>query len=183
LHNRLYTAWKKEKILSSDIQQLEPDFFKQLSQYIRKMHEELRMLDEKTLKYKLLKTELEKAEKLTTSIIEARFQKLIEAIFENRNIPKLHLTDEEAEICRKMLEVSELYENLKKRTLEGRRIEPTTSPKGEMVLVRFMTKIPVVVGVDMRNYGPFEPEDIATLPKENAEALIRQKAAARIEAE
>ena len=43
-----------------------------------------------------------------------------------------------------------------------------------------MTKIPLIVGVDMKNYGPFEPEDIATLPRENAEALIRQKAALEI---
>lgn len=183
MHNKLYAAWRREKLQPNDLQSLESDFFKQLSQYIRKMHEELRMLDEKTLKYKLLNTELEKAKKLTSSIIEARLQKLIGASLENKNIQMLHLADEEAEIYRKILEVSELCENLKKRTLEGRQIEPTTSSKGEMILIRFMTKIPIVVGMDMRSYGPFEPEDIATLPKENAEALIRQKVAIRIEAE
>jgi len=66
--------------------------------------------------------------------------------------------------------------------LEGKSIDSSVSStkKRERILVRFMTKIPLIVGVDMKNYGPFEPEDIATLPRENAEALIRQKAAIEI---
>ncbi len=33
----------------------------------------------------------------------------------------------------------------------------------------------------MRAYGPFKPEDIATLPKENARTLIKQGVAVEVE--
>ena len=74
------------------------------------------------------------------------------------------------------------HENIKTVILEGKSIDSSLSStkKRERILIRFMIKIPLIVGVDMKNYGPFEPEDIATLPRENAEALIRQKAALEI---
>ena len=77
---------------------------------------------------------------------------------------------------------SDQYKNIKTVILEGKSIDSSLSStkKRERILIRFMTKIPLIVGVDMKNYGPFEPEDIATLPRENAEALIRQKAALEI---
>lgn len=183
MYNRLYRAWRKEKLESKDLQPLEPKFFAEMSQYVKKMREELRMLDEKTLQYRILTMELEKAQTLVSSIMQARLQKLIDLIFYDGNAPQAHLTSEEAVIYRNLLLVFEQYRLLGRRVLEGRSTEPSAEvrPQSEKILVRFMTKIPSVVGVDMKTYGSFEPEDIAALPRENAEALIRQKAAAKIE--
>jgi DNA replication initiation complex subunit (GINS family) len=185
LYNRLYRAWRKEKLESKDLQPLEPNFFAEMSQYVKKMREELRMLDEKTLRYRILSMELEKAQTLVSSIMQARLQKLIDLIFYDGNAPQAYLTSEEVVIYRNLLEVFEQYRLLRRRVLEGRSTEPSAkvSPQSGKILVRFTTKIPSVVGVDMQTYGSFEPEDIATLPRENAEALIRQKAAAKIEAD
>jgi len=33
----------------------------------------------------------------------------------------------------------------------------------------------------MKIYGPFKPEDVASIPKENAKALIKQGVAAEVE--
>jgi DNA replication initiation complex subunit (GINS family) len=183
LYNRLYRAWRKEKLESKDLQPMEPKFFAEMSQYVKKMREELRMLDEKTLRYRILSMELEKAQTLVSSIMQARLQKLIDLIFYDGNAPQAHLTSEEVVIFRNLLEVFEQYRLLRRRVLEGRSTEPSAkvSPQSGKILVRFTTKIPSVVGVDLQTYGPFEPEDIAALPRENAEALIRQKAAAKIE--
>lgn len=140
-------------------------------------------VDERAPKYQLLNMELEKIQRLTSSIIETRLQKFIEAAFEKKNISKALLPDEESELYEKILEVSERYQNLKNKILEGQNVEPKleTCLGSEKILVRFMVKIPMVVGVDMKNYGPFDLEDVATLPRENAEALILQKAAAKID--
>jgi len=62
-----------------------------------------------------------------------------------------------------------------KRVLEAKPftpkpVEPRPEPS-EKVLVRFVQDVPVIAGVDLKEYGPFKKEDIATLPKENADAL------------
>ncbi len=185
MYSKLYSTWRREKLESKDLQLLEPNFYGEISQYVKKMREELRMLDEKALKYKLLSVELERAQRLVTSVIDTRYGKLIGAILESKNVLPNHLASEEVEMYKRMLEASEQHENLKKRILEGRNAESTvnTGLGFEKILVRFMAKIPVVVGVDMRSYGPFEPEDVATLPRENAEALVRQKVAIKITTE
>ncbi|MDV3278254.1 MAG: hypothetical protein LYZ69_07295 [Nitrososphaerales archaeon] len=38
--------------------------------------------------------------------------------------------------------------------------------------VRFVKHVNELVGLDMRRYGPFEPEDLASLPAANADVLV-----------
>jgi DNA replication factor GINS len=40
------------------------------------------------------------------------------------------------------------------------------------VTVRFAKHLDEVVGLDLKRYGPFEPEDVASLPAANADILI-----------
>lgn len=51
----------------------------------------------------------------------------------------------------------------------------------EMVLTRFLKPADVMMGVDLKQYGPFESEDVATIPFENAHALVTQNIAVFIE--
>jgi DNA replication factor GINS len=49
------------------------------------------------------------------------------------------------------------------------------------MVVRLLKEIPEIVGADMKTYGPFKPEDVATVPKENAKTLIKQGLAVEVE--
>lgn len=40
------------------------------------------------------------------------------------------------------------------------------------VTVRFVKHVNELVGLDMRHYGPFEPEDVASIPAASADILI-----------
>lgn len=51
----------------------------------------------------------------------------------------------------------------------------------DIVLVCFLKSVDVMMGVDLKQYGPFEPEDVATIPFENAHALVTQNVATFIE--
>jgi DNA replication factor GINS len=53
--------------------------------------------------------------------------------------------------------------------------------KAKGMVVRFLKEVPEIVGADMKTYGPFKAEDIATLPVENAKALIKQEVAMEVE--
>ena len=63
-----------------------------------------------------------------------------------------------------------------KRIIEAKPITPKPvepSKPSELVLIRFLQDIPVIAGVDLKEYGPFKKEDIANLPKENADSLVK----------
>ena len=66
--------------------------------------------------------------------------------------------------------------------------EPTPPPKTEekdteLVLVRFLQPLPAIMGIDMKAYGPFQPEELATIPRQNAENLIKRGIAKTVDAE
>ena len=49
------------------------------------------------------------------------------------------------------------------------------------ILIRFTKSIPALVGKDLKIYGPFQKEDIVSLPIQNASILIEENAAEAIE--
>ncbi|MCJ7732477.1 hypothetical protein MUP51_09195, partial [Candidatus Bathyarchaeota archaeon] len=51
----------------------------------------------------------------------------------------------------------------------------------ELVLVRFLQSLPAIMGIDMKAYGPFQPEELATIPRQNAENLIKRGIAKKVE--
>ncbi len=44
--------------------------------------------------------------------------------------------------------------------------------RSKQIAVRFLKPIEAFVGIDMNKYGPYEQEDVATLPFENARSII-----------
>ncbi len=49
--------------------------------------------------------------------------------------------------------------------------------------MRFLKEMDQIVGADLEKYGPFRTEDIATIPFENAQALIAQNIAMKVRTE
>ena len=70
-----------------------------------------------------------------------------------------------------------------KDILQGRLSHNERKKKPKKMLLRFIQEIPAIVGSDMKIYGPFKPEDIATLPLENARILIKKGVALEVEVE
>jgi len=184
LYDQLYEAWKKEK-LTEQLQTLPPNFYSELSKYAKRLKEDQRMLDEKSLKAKLLRSEIERARKLLSQLVDLRFNKIAQTTIKKDSIPPNSLSREEEQAYKNSIEIVKLRETLIKNLFEGKEAEAALKPKEdklERILVRFTREMPAIVGTDMKSYGPFKAEDIATLPLQNAEALLRQGVAIRIEA-
>jgi len=47
--------------------------------------------------------------------------------------------------------------------------------------LRFKGEVPAIIGADMKVYGPFEIEDVASLPIENAGIMIKRDLADKVE--
>lgn len=52
-----------------------------------------------------------------------------------------------------------------------------SAPSGKYVVVRFLKPVPSIIGVDMKSYGPFLVEDVASVPELNARILVKQSLA------
>lgn len=180
MYDELFEAWKKEGE-NANIQVLPKDFYARLADYMRRIREERRMIDEESLRGKLLQHEEENIKRMICDLIHVRHDKILRLISSGETIPMTALTEEEESLYNNLLLSSEAYKSLLDDILHGRRPRKVDRKETRgFLVVRVIKEIPQIVGVDMKVYGPFKPEDIATLPEENARALIKQGAAVEI---
>ena len=65
-------------------------------------------------------------------------------------------------------------------TQKPKELKSYSEPENSIKLIRFLQEIPQFVGTDLSTYGPFDKEDIANLPSEIAELLIKKEKAEEI---
>ena len=181
MYNKLHEAWKKERE-NAEIQKLPKDFYAKLAGYVKKIREESRMLDEKTIKGKLLEQEHKNITKMIKELVRLRYRKALGKAVTGKTMPQEFLTEEEAKLHGEILPLAEAYHAFVEDVLRGRVSDIERKGKSKKMLVRFLREIPAIIGSDMKTYGPFKSEDVATLPVENARALIKQGVVVKVEA-
>ncbi len=110
-------------------------------------------------------------------LIDRRLTKIWHASREN-TLTTTHISEQWAQ--EELATLARHYRKFKQDTVQG--IEPSNSPepRENQLLLRFVKDIPSIIGVDLKTHGPFLKEDIAVLPFENVESLIRQGTAFEI---
>jgi hypothetical protein len=87
-----------------------------------------------------------------------------------------NLAPEERYIVEPLLQSSKRTDRICQAILNGQVAELERigdSVKQKYVIVRFTQAYPAVSGIDLATYGPFEPEDVAILPVDNAKNLAK----------
>ncbi len=181
MYDVLYAAWLKEKE-NKELQKLSKDFYAKVAEYIGKIRQEGRMLDQKSAKAKLISQELSNAKRLMEELVELRFKKIVDQATSAKPVNKEALTLEEEKILLGMKPSLEIFQSFLKDFLRGKisKIEKEAKASKRMLL-RFVKEVPAIVGADLKIYGPFSVEDVATLPAENAKVLVKHGAAMEIE--
>ena len=159
-------------------QELSTDFFRNLSNFIGKLKNEEYDGIEKKTKNQIIST--------ATNLTELLINRRLEKIFTSSKISYRILTDEEKFIVDSNDEMNERKNMILSGILNGKSkfLEITsTKHKIKPVTVRFVKEFDEIVGVDLEKYGPFKPEDVATIPNENAQALISNGIALKIRIE
>jgi DNA replication factor GINS len=176
MFNELYEAWLRESE-TSKLQKLKPDFYRHLGEYFRGLRREVEEADEKSLKGRLKLRELEKAEALAYDLLKLRLKKIFSLFQEVEKPPEaLNLAEEEVAVYSKVKEAFQAAEALKEAAISG--VEK--KPEEKLVLVRFLKEAPALVDSNLKTYGPFKAEDVAYLPQELAEGLIRHNIAKKV---
>jgi DNA replication factor GINS len=167
-----------QEFLTDDPQELSTDFFRNLSTFIGKLKNEEYDGIEKKTKNEIIS--------IATNLTELLMNKRLAKIANMSMISYSTLTDEEKFIIDSNDEMNERKKIIISGIINGKSkfLETTsTKHKTKPVTVRFVKEFDEIVGVDLEKYGPFKPEDIATIPNENAQALISNGIALKIRIE
>ena len=176
IYDEVFDSWKRE-FHSIELQPLRPGLFKDVASYVRRLKDAQRNLDQKSLKGVILEDELRRLHELVHQLVDRRLEKIMKAT-EAKEQPSVELS--EKWVLEEFTGIARHLARFKEDLDQG--IEPASSPprKQESLMVRFIKDLPAIIGVDLKTHGPFKAEDIASLPFENAESLIRQGTAVEV---
>jgi len=181
LYNELHKIWKQE-LENAELQRLPSDFYSRIARYLKKAKEESRMLDRRNVRAHLLKVETQNVKSIVYELTKVRYEKIIRKVVANEKVPLDVLTSEEREIYTGVIPVTEAYQSFVKNILQGYLPKMRDKQKNKRVVLRFLKSTPAIIGADLKTYGPFKVEDLASLPVENAKVMIRQGLAQMVRA-
>jgi len=191
MYNELYAAWQRE-IDDPTLGGLPLDFYGKIAEYLRHIKEEDKVLDKKSVKMNLLEHESQNVERMLEELLGARYRKIIKTVTKNQKLPSELLTSEEAKMCETFTDFAKSYRKFADDLMQGQLSEPikviikveantAASQPHKRSTIRFLKNIPAIMGADMKSYGPFVAEDVASLPPQNAQILVKQGLAVLVE--
>ena len=186
MYNELYAAWQR-KIDDPTLGALQTDFYRKIGDYLRRIKQEDQVIDKKSVKMNLLTREGLNVERMLEELLEVRYRKIIKTVTKSQKLPVELLTFEEAKMCETFADFSKSYKKFAGGLMQGQLVEepikviikvestdPAEPTRAHRSTVRFLKSIPAIMGADMKSYGPFVPEDVASLPPQNAQILVKQ---------
>lgn len=197
MYDQLYSAWKRE-IEDPTLGGLAPDFYIKLTEYLAHIKEDKGTIDKKSVKVALLEHEAHNVERMLQELLDMRYKKILKTITRLHRAPIELLTNEEAKIAQNAICFENAYDQFAKNLLEGQQtpiiatitqasnsplqilqtqkqeIKPQVHVTQKRLTLRFIKNIPAIMGADMKSYGPFVAEDVASLPALNAQILVKQ---------
>jgi len=172
--NSLYALLLRE-VENDSVQEIDPHLYGNIAQFLGNLKNQ----DYDGVESKITESLVKIITEMTSLLLKIRIEKSIDS----DEIDYTNLLDEERFIIDSEDELRQRKETILSATLNGRLklLEIVAeSHRARSIVVRFLKPIDSIVGTDLQTYGPFELEDVATLPFENARALIAKKVAVKI---
>jgi len=183
VYSELYEVWKRE-LQKTELEKLPSDFYSRIADYLKRLKEEGRMLDKRTVKARLLRVEVQNAKRMLRELIRTRYKKLMRKATEAEKVASEFVTVEEENLLKGVLPLAEAYQTFARNLLQGRLTQMSIIEREHKnAVLRFIKDVPAIIGADMKAYGPFKTEDVASLPIENAKILTKQDLAEKVEAD
>ena len=187
MYDELYAAWRLE-IENGELGSLPTDFYARATDYLRRINEENKMIEKKSLKTTLLEHELKNAQRMVQELISGRYKKMLKMILAGRKVAVESLAAEEVQLYGGVSPSAGAYAKFVEGILQGKivKIDIEVSPQTPEVVhtrvtLRFLKLVPSIIGSDMKTYGPFLVEDVASVPAENGKILVKQGLAKVVE--
>ncbi|MBI4152922.1 DNA replication complex GINS family protein [Candidatus Woesearchaeota archaeon] len=200
----LYDILMREK-QQEELLQLEPTFFQDVIHYLQEKMVVWEKISKETDLFSLgerdkVEAEIKNIRKLMKDIYERREKKIISIAVSKSRIGHAldvnNLLKEEKQFLESVAAVLDQYRHgvllnvlqMKTPQIEEQKLVVEVEQKKkektkETMLVRFIHAVPKFVGSDLAIYGPFDENDVASLPKDVSEILINKKRAEEVKKE
>lgn len=177
MYDELLKLWNKESDGDSLI--LLPKNFKvNVHSYIEKLQAFIKTQEEGSIERDLLKNEIQEFSRLLNEFLKVRLNKLICLTIDGVDLEKSHLMLEEKQLIESFKSIlTKFYGSFKFESEQEQAETPIVESSSNLVVIRLLQDMEQIVGIDLKNYGPFKKEDIATIPEKNAISLIEKNAA------
>ena len=173
IHSLHYTVLRETE--NDSILEIDPNFYRNLANFIGNLKKQ----EFDGIENKIKNTMIEMVTELTSLLIQIRLDK----ISKTSDLEISYLLDEEKFILDSQEDQRERIEMILSATINGKSkfLESLAqNHKTKKIVIRFLNEVDEIVGADLEKYGPFKTEDIATIPYENAQALISKNVATKI---
>ena len=170
LHNTVLRETENDSIL-----EINPNFYRNLADFIGNLKKQ----EFDGIENKIKNTMIEMVTELTSLLIQIRIDK----ISKTSDLEISYLLDEEKFILDSQEDQRERIEMILSATINGKSkfLESLAqNHKTKKIVIRFLNEVDEIIGADLEKYGPFKTEDIATIPYENAQALIAKNIATKV---
>jgi len=162
---------------NNELQHIDSDFYISTSNFIGKLRGENYDGIESKINNNLINLIID----LVTLVLRIRIEKIKDfstSVKKLLDVEKFILISDDETKEREEMIISGIL-NGKSKLLES----VAQKTKTRLVSVRILKEVEQMVGADSENYGPFKPEDIVTVPFENAQTLITENRAVKIRIE
>lgn len=159
----------RNELSTLNLQPLGETFYEEIREYLTKIkffEKEAESREEKSL----LRRKQELVERIVSELAKIRIAKNVILGITGTELPENVPWEEQSFYVRIKLELKSFLQEI-----------CVSTPENEYAVVRVLEKIPSFVGIDGRPYGPYNPEDICTIPHRNARIFIIKGVAQLIE--
>jgi DNA replication factor GINS len=194
-YKRLNEALVNER-KRDDIQNIPDQFIEEMKNYAQQLDES--EADPDTLHGRVVHQERKFTHEMLSQLQNLRVRKIIDHELGGKPIDAKVLTPEEQTLHSRMRQILAEYidqPTAVRSPMKVSTVDPSAysqdkprqpeQPKDETVLtiVRFLQPLPAIMGIDMKAYGPFKAEDVASIPQQNAENLVKRGIVKRVQVE
>ena len=172
--NSLYAILLRE-VENDSVQEVDPNLYHNIAEFLGN----LKNHDYDGIESKITESLVKMITEMTSILLKIRIEKATSL----DEIDYSNLLDEERFILDSEDELRQRKDTILSATLNGRlKLLETVGQNHRVrsIVIRFLKPIDQIMGTDLQTYGPFESEDVATLPFENARSLIEKKVAVKV---
>lgn len=179
--DKIFDLWKRERG-TTEISPMNIDFYSVMRDDLKKRTKKAKEQINPLIK-NVLEAHLGRIKFVVNDLIKIRSMKIIRLVIRGDEV-KVNLAREEINFYQRLKAIYGIY---RKEIFSPKDVaytdigkildEESDEAAGgsiEYVAIRIVKKTKEITGLDENIYGPFEPEDVCLLPKENAIGLVRR---------
>jgi DNA replication initiation complex subunit (GINS family) len=175
--DELVRIYREEKV-SREMTELPDDFYLNVGRYISQLNLELKRGD--SLRQELIKEELKSIVNIVQEIHLSRVLKAINSAAQG-DLPAPLIDRERHAFGEVRQSLEKLQSDLIQPVISGK-VALAAPPDLTNTLLILLADIPEkIIGVDLKNYGPFVRGEVASLPSPNAEILLKHGVGRKVE--